>query len=217
MASTIMHIAISNELYKKIKDKININYYDYILGTIAPDISKTINESKKTSHFIDKNSTIININNFLEKYQSTLNNPFNLGYFIHLYTDLLFFRDYYPLFIQDGFFTSTIKKINGDKIKVSKEERKKILYNDYTNLNIQLIDEYNLNLDIFYNDFIKPKTNITEIPIDKLNMLINEAGIIIQQLKTPKEYIIDISSIKSFIDDCVDELYIKLISLGVIK
>jgi len=217
MASTIMHIAISNQLYKKLKDKLNINYYDYILGSIAPDISKTIGESRKISHFIDENNTITNINKFLAKYQNTLNNSFNLGYFIHLYTDILFFRDYYPLFIQDGFFASIIKRTDGSKIKVSKEDRKKMLYNDYTNLNIQIIDEYQLNLDLFYTEFIKPKTNITEIPIDKLNILINEAGMIIQQTKTQKEYIIEISSIKSFINDCIDEIYTQLISLGVIK
>ena len=33
------------------------------------------------------------------------------------------------------------------------------IYNDYTNLNIKLIDEYNLDLKIFYNKL--PQLNIT--------------------------------------------------------
>lgn len=216
MASTIMHMAVADKLYKKIKTNININYYDYILGAIAPDLSKQIGEPRKISHFIDEGTTISNIDKFLRKYQTTLTNSFNLGYFIHIYTDILFFRDYYPLFIQDGFFTSVIKRLDGNVIKVSKEDRKKMLYNDYTNLNTKLIDEYQLNLDIFYNEFKKPNTNIDEIPINKLNLLIEDAGIIIQNLSTTKEYIIDISSIKSFIDDCVEEIYTKLISLEII-
>lgn len=216
MASTIMHIAVADQLYKKINNKLNINYYDYILGSIAPDISKLINESRAISHFFDTTTKLPALDKFLEKYQTTLNNSFNLGYFTHLYTDKLFFRDYYPLFIEDKFISSNVKCLDGSIIKISVDDRKKLLYNDYSNLNSKLIDEYNLNLDLFYNDFIIPKTNITEIPIDKLNLLIDNASIILQNLTTKKEYIIDISSIKSFIDNCTEELYYNLIELNII-
>ena len=91
-----------------------------------------------------------------------------------------------------------------------------MLYNDYTNLNKQLIEEYNLNLDIFYNEFIIPDTTITEIPIHKLNLLIENASIIIQNITPKKEYIIDITTIKSFIDDCVEETYTNLQLLNII-
>lgn len=216
MASTIMHIAVADQLYKKIKDKININYYDYILGTISPDISKLINETKEKSHFLDNDNDIPNIDKFLNKYIDDLNNSFTLGYFIHLYTDKLFYEDYYPLFIEDKFFTSIIKCLDKTTTKVRAEDKTKILYNDYTNLNIQLIEEYNLNLDIFYNEFIIPDTNITEIPIHKLNLLIDNASIIIQNTTKEKECIIDISSIKSFVDDCIEEIYSYLQSLNII-
>lgn len=216
MASTIIHMAIADQLYKKINSNLTLNYYDYILGSIAPDISKTIGESKELSHFLDNSHGIPNIDKFLKKYLNTLNNSFNLGYFIHLYTDRLFFRDYYPLFIQDDFFTANIRRLDGQFIKVNNEDKKKMLYNDYSNLNPLLIDEYQLNLDIFYNEFIMPQTNITEIPIHKLNILIDNASILIQNLNQEKEYIIDISSIKAFIDDSVEEIYTKLISLEVL-
>ena len=217
MASTIIHIAVADQLYHKLKSKIDIHYNDYILGSIAPDISKIVGDTKEISHFLEKVEGIPNIDKFLKKYINTLNNSFNLGYFIHLYTDRLFYRDYYPLFVKNDFFNSTVKCLDGHTIKISKEDKRKLLYNDYSNLNIKLIDEYNLNLDLFYKEFIPPKTNIEEIPTDKLNLLIDAAGIILQNLKQEKEYIIDITSIKSFIDDCVEEIYIKLISLGLIK
>ena len=216
MASTIMHIAVAEELYKKIKDKININYYDYILGSISPDISKIINEQRLKSHFLDNNNGIPNIDKFLDKYKEALNNSFTLGYFIHLYTDILFYEEYYPLFIKDKFFTSIIKCLDKTTISVRHEDKRQMLYNDYTNLNKQLIEEYNLNLDIFYNEFVVPDTTITEIPIHKLNVLIDNASIIIQNITKEKEYIIDIASIKSFIDDCVEEIYIYLIALNII-
>ena len=216
MASTVMHMAIANEIYKRIKDKININYYDYILGTIAPDISKHIGEPRTISHFIDEGNPIPNIDKFLEKYMPTIKKSFNLGYFIHLYADKLFYGDYLPLFIKTDFFSSTIRRLDGEKITMSRTEQQRILYNDYTNLNSLLIDEYQLSLDLFYNEFIIPNTNITEIPVNKLNLLIDNAGIIIQNLNKQKEYMIDITSIKAFIDDCIEEIYLKLISLGVI-
>ena len=217
MASTIMHMAVADQLYKKIKDKININYYEYMLGSISPDISAIINEPKLKSHFLDSNNGIPNIEKFLKKYKKNLSNSFTLGYFIHLYTDKLFYKDYYPLFIEDKFFTSIIKCLDGTTIKVRPEDKRKMLYNDYTNLNKQLIEEYNLNLEILYNEFIIPDTTITEIPIHKLNLLIDNAGIIIQNISIEKEYIIDITSIKSFIDDCIEEIYSYLIAINIIQ
>ena len=216
MASIITHMAVSDKLYKRIKDRLPINYYDYMLGSIAPDISKTIGASKNISHFLDNSRGIPNVDNFLRKYANTLTNSFNLGYFIHLYTDKLFYRDYYPLFIQDDIFYSIVKCLDGSTIKLNLNDRREMLYNDYTNLNAQIIDEYQLILDIFYNEFILPQTNITEIPVDKLNILIDNTSTILQNLNTEKDYIIDISSIKSFIDDTVEEIYTKLISLDLI-
>ena len=216
MASTVMHIAVAEELYKKIKENLDINYYDYILGAIAPDLSKLLNTTRTNSHFLIPNTETIDIDKFLNKYKTYLTNSFTLGYYIHLFTDKLFYEDYYPLFIKDNFLSSVVKTLDNEVLKISKDERKQLLYNDYTNLNISLIEEYNLTLDIFYNEYVKPTTQITEIPIDKLPLLIDNAGIIIQKLKTKKDYILDISSIKAFIDDCVTELYSNLLNLNLI-
>jgi len=213
MASVIMHIAVASQVYKKITDKTNISYYDFILGTIAPDISKQIGQGKMDSHFITENNGIPNIINFLEKYRNSLTNSFNLGYYIHLYTDKIFFEDYFPLFVKDDILKSSVKFLDGDVLDLSLRERTNLLYNDYTNLNLLLIDEYNLDLKIFYNEFRKPITDITEIDCSKLNILIDNMGIIIENSTRDKRYIIEIDSVKSFIDDCSLEIYENLISL----
>lgn len=67
------------------------------------------------------------------------------------------------------------KKVNA----YLKQDEKETIYNDYTDMNIKLIDEYNLYLSLFYEDFDIPNTNINEIPIDKLNILIDRMKIII--------------------------------------
>ena len=49
MASALIHLAVA----KKILEKIHVeNEYEYYLGSIAPDISKQIGQSKDKSHFI---------------------------------------------------------------------------------------------------------------------------------------------------------------------
>ena len=80
MASVIMHIAVASQIYKKINNKTHISCYDYILGSIAPYISKLIGQDYRESHFIEDIIDIPNIIGFLEKYKETLTNSFNLGY-----------------------------------------------------------------------------------------------------------------------------------------
>ena len=64
---------ISHEsLSKQISEKTCKRYYKAILiGTIAPDISKHINETKLKSHFLDNvEDNIPNIDKFLAKYKN---------------------------------------------------------------------------------------------------------------------------------------------------
>ena len=48
MASAIIHISVA----KKINEILHMNEKELFLGTIAPDISKQIGESKDKSHFL---------------------------------------------------------------------------------------------------------------------------------------------------------------------
>ena len=68
MASAIIHIAIA----KCLENKLNIkNKKDYYLGSIAPDISKQIGQTKQKSHFLyDTKEDVPNINMFIQKYQN---------------------------------------------------------------------------------------------------------------------------------------------------
>ena len=89
MASAVIHLAVAKELEKN----LNIKYKkDYYLGAIAPDLAKQIGETKDKSHFIiNSPQDIPNINLFVNKYKKFKKNDFELGYFIHLYTDKLWY------------------------------------------------------------------------------------------------------------------------------
>lgn len=191
MASSIIHMCIAKEVNKTLKIK-DVNML--LLGSIAPDISKHIGQSKIKSHFLT-DGVNIDIESFLKKYSNQLHNPFIMGYYIHLYTDLLW--DKY--FITEIVENETIHLLDGKNVNNDPALYTELIYNDYTNLNVQLIDEYNLDLSLFYNNAVLPDIEMAEIPVSKLPILIDYTGIIIQNTKKNKAYTFDLKQIKAFI------------------
>lgn len=194
MASSIIHICVANEINKKIKKDTK----RLLIGSIAPDISKQVGESRSKSHFYVDNYT--NHLKFLDKYERYLNDDFVLGYYIHLYTDYLWEK----YFITELGTKNLIKKLNGDIVKCNGEMYRLYIYSDYTSLNSQIIDEYELNLAIFYEDIPQIDNIIEEIPMDKINVIIEKMGIIIANSKPRKEFVFDLAAVKKFIDLSVD-------------
>ena len=84
MASSVIHMCVAKEINKV----LNYPENELLLGSIAPDISKHIGQTKTRSHFLIKKDEI-DIDAFLNKYKDKIKEPFIMGYFIHLYTDLL--------------------------------------------------------------------------------------------------------------------------------
>lgn len=206
MASAIIHLCVAKEINKVIK--MDENYL--LLGSIAPDISKQIGETKEISHFLNPalDDDVPMIDKFLEKYRDELVNPFEMGYFIHLLTDKYWFRDYITAYVERYAKDKTTKKLTSAALK-------NLIYNDYTNINIDLIDKYMLPLDIFSNEMELPKSKITEIPVDKLNILIDKMSIIIEESKEDKTFLFDTTDIKIFIENCVKYILKDIQMLGV--
>lgn len=204
MASAVIHLAVAKELEKYLKIE---NKKDYTIGAIAPDIAQQLKIEKTKSHFIyNTKSDIPNIKLFKEKYKNFMSNSFELGYFTHLYTDKLWFDG----FIDSLTYSNSIKLLDGTIIHVPQKEIKELIYNDYTNLNTIIIDKYNIDLSLFYEEYQKPNTSIEEIPIDKLNILIDKMGVIIENSKLEKSYIFDITLIDNFINTCVEKIIKEL-------
>lgn len=207
MASAIIHLAVA----KKLLDYIKVdNKKEYFLGSIAPDISKQIGSSKVSSHFlIQTKQDVPNIKMFINKYPNFITNSFDLGYFIHLYTDKLWF----DTFLENLIYNNSIKLLDGTIIETTKEEMQNMIYSDYTNMNIELIDKYELDLSLFYEEFQIPQTNIIEIPTYRLDILINKMGILIANSKQEKSYTLDITQVENFIDNTCKEIVKKLIEI----
>ena len=210
MASSMIHLVVANEVNKVLKkDKKAI-----LIGSISPDISKQIGETKVLSHFLDDvDGGIPNIEKFLNKYREKLDDDFVMGYYIHLYTDYLWFKYFYPDFIKNEY----IYKLDGIKEKVNEEKITKYFYNDYTNLNIKLIEEYNMDLKIFYEEVPEFNNIISEIPMDKLHIIIDKIGIIIENAKVKKDYVFNFDMVQKFIEDSVNYIISNLKDLDIIK
>ena len=198
MASSIIHMAVANEVNKTLKRNNNA----ILIGSIAPDISKQVGESKLKSHFLDEiDNDIPNISRFLDKYKNNLNDDFVMGYFIHLYTDYLWFK----YFMTEIYKKDVITKLDGTKVKCSTSKMLSMyIYNDYTNMNSQVLDAYDMDLSIFYNELPEFKDIIKEIPMSKLKIIQDQASIIIENSKIKKDYLFNIENIKKFIDTSVD-------------
>lgn len=208
MASSMIHIVVANEI-NKILDR---NNKKLLIGSIAPDIAKLIGMNKKDSHFQDKDDTLPCLDEFLKKYKKDLNDDFVLGYYIHLYTDYLWFKYFEPDFYKNG----VIHKLDGTIENIPPEKKMEYFYNDYTNLNINLIDEYNLDLSIFYEELPKFNNIIKEIPMNKIQIIIDQAGIIIENTKESKSYVFDMDVVNKFIKTSVDYILSNLKDIRVI-
>ena len=209
MASSVIHIVIANEINKKLNRDTN----QLLIGSVAPDISKLVGETRIRSHFLDsKDNSIPNINKFLEKYQSKLDDDFVLGYFIHLYTDYLWFKYFIPEIRNNDYVT----KLDGTIVKCDESTLLKYIYNDYTNLNIRLLDEYNIDIVFLDNDLPNFANIIDEIPMNKINLLIEQISNIIENTKVKKDYIFNINNIETFIQTSIDLIIGKLQELNIL-
>ena len=213
MASAIIHMCIA----KKANEILKRNEKEFLLGSIAPDISRQLGETKVKSHFLKKEeNNVPDIDCFLEKYKNTLkDNTFNLGYYCHLFADMIWFAIFIPKYCKYEY--EEITYLNGDKKNLNRETIVKLLYNDYTNLNIKMIDEYNLDLSLFYEEPPRIESNIEEIPIDKLPNLIEKMGIIIENSKERETIIFNADGICKFIEKTAEDFINSLKELGVIE
>ena len=70
-----------------------------------------------------------------------------------------------------------------------------------------MIRDYNLSLDIFYNEIPKINNIIEEIPMDKLNIVVDEMGRIIKDSKKGQTYMFGIKEVEVFIDLAKEAIY----------
>jgi len=176
MGSAVMHLCIGKNIAKKMN---NSDRKEFILGNLAPDLSKLINQSRYVSHFLkkitinDSEREVPDLDKFIKKYKDRLNEPFIQGYLCHLISDDIWFRDYIP---------NHVVSITEDKQQIllrdiddyiPYDEFKKMMYSDYSKTNQYLFELFKLNLRRFDNMNIEnPK--MEEFEYDEIHRLIEQ-------------------------------------------
>jgi hypothetical protein len=212
MASALIHAAVCNKLNKELKRDTK----SILLGTIAPDISKLVGETKLYSHFLDNEEDgIPNLSRFLERYSKYLDDDFVLGYYIHLYTDYLWFKYFIPEIYNEE--KNMIRKLDGTIINCHGHMAELYIYNDYTNINDNVIKNYKIDLGFLYDKKPVLKDIIKEAHMDKIDILINKVKEIYEKSKERKEYVFDMDNIDNFIKLAVKLIEADLRDLKVIN
>ena len=210
MASSVIHMAVANEINKVIKK----DTHKLLIGSIAPDISKHLGETKVKSHFLDSEDTDIpNIDNFLNKYKDKLDDDFVLGYYIHLYTDYLWFKYFISEIYNEE--NNMKSKLDGSIVKCNGNMLSIYIYNDYTNMNMKLLDEYNMDLSIFYEEIPYLENIIDEIPMNEIKTIVDKTSIIIKNSKEQKDFVFNIENIKKFIERSTELILARLKELNI--
>lgn len=201
MPSTMIHLAAA----KMLEEKHNIiNKNDYYIGSIVTDIGKLINIDREITHYEinkDKPSYI----QFKEKYPNYLKNDFLFGYYVHLYTDSFWDETVIKKLISNN----KVKLLNGNYIEADTDQRRQLVYGDYYNLGLKVIDEYSLDLDIFSNKINDVDIdNFNDFDLSRLQEFINQYSLYITTANNLAEKVFDIDIINNFINNLVDNFEI---------
>lgn len=205
MASAIVHICVAKELSEKMKLLDERQLY---LGAIAPDLSTELNLDRKRSHFVDTDSEYPNIERFIGKYKEHITDPFVMGYFIHIFTDMLWVD-----FLKETVLFDKIYNNKGQSVLIIDKPLKEIIYDDYTSLNATLIDKYDIGLSVFYEEIFLPNPIIEEIPIDKLKVIVDKTSAIIYNASKETQLLLDEKEIIDFINSCAKKISKYLIEM----
>lgn len=211
MASSIIHIAIA----KKVESKLKVSKKEFLLGSIAPDLSKQLGQTKRMSHFLDDGTQIPNLERFLNKYRFDLQDSFVLGYYVHLLGDYFWFKYFIPEIVRDD---TVIKKLDGTIVHCNSNMLQIYIYNDYTNMNKLLIDKYELesDLEMIYEDLPPLKNIIEEIPMNKIDIIVSKTKEIIDNSKIHKDLVFNLENIDRFIDTACTLIIADLEANGLI-
>ncbi|MCX8074704.1 MAG: hypothetical protein N2749_03855 [Clostridia bacterium] len=188
MASYDIHIAVAKR-FLEINDEIRYDENSklhFFLGTIAPDLIASKYISRDECHFDRReNRSYVNIDldYFVDKYSKLFNIPFVLGYYIHLYTDQVFYNEYMNTRIK-----LIEKNVNVFNYKYLIVDSNKIItlaeicstdgiYSDYDMLNDFICKKFSLNfeqLKINFKEIIKSDISEAKLIFENNELNYNE-------------------------------------------
>ena len=145
MPGYVIHLSVAEEYLRK-HNEVKEDYNEFIEGVIFPDSVK----DKSETHY-GPSSSQANLVDFLK--ENELNTSFKRGYFLHLFTDYLFYNKYIDTFSKD-------------------------IYNDYDLLNKGLMEKYKVILPekVKNQVFFKENEELKLLSRELVEKIINEVS-----------------------------------------
>ena len=187
MASFSIHLAIGKRYLEKHNNIKNIK--EYKLGLIAPDLAPNKNETHYTT-YLDKTNLEYYLDNRIQLYNylkdNKVDNDYELGVFIHLITDYIFFAHFFD---KEYIRSIDINIFNND------------LYHSYDNIDNYVKTKYNID----YTGIKEQIDNTIALARKKKNTSYDKGKDILPKDKLDKfiEYVSDID-INKYIKDIID-------------
>jgi hypothetical protein len=191
-----MHICISNILKKKYDYS-----YDFLYGSIMPDILKKAGGDKNKVHYRTNNDySLYEIDRFVKDIVLKEENEYNLGYLAHLIQDKLLAK-----YVNEKIKESKIdnqdyiiyKFDNGSLHK--KQEFLDLIHNEYAFIDNYLINKYELNIDYLTKRILRVNKQENYCDIIKDELRIHDF------LPDTTLKIFSILDIEQYIRECVNE------------
>ena len=194
MGSAVMHLCIGKKVAQKLKVS---DRKEFLIGNLAPDLSKLTNQSKYISHFLKKENVggveheVPDFDKFMRKYRDRLDEPFVQGYLCHLISDDIWFRDYIPNHVMA--ITEDKKQVLLRDIDdyIPYDDFRKIMYSDYSKLNQYLFDLYKVDLKKF-DDMNIEDPKFEEFEFEEIHKLIEQISYYLDYVKDSVEVELEI-------------------------
>ena len=203
MPTFVIHEAIA----KKINEKYNFEELPFLIGSVAPDswhCAKHFgNENRLMFHFQKTDKDLDGYDKFYEKYKNFMDNPFYVGYYIHLLTDVYFKKYVYPKYHYLINSSENIYKYHG-VIKM------------IDLLHYKLIKKYNIEEINNFNEFNMDSILIDEFDMSGLHDDIIYMNKIISTAKEEKEIIKfeditkDVENATTYVLDNLEKIMVKV-------
>lgn len=227
MPSSAIHRCVS----KRVREKLNI-YKDnntslfYELGSVAPDCWKDAlkhndsqlpkHQERHDSHFSTNSENFIeDYDAFYQKYHPTINDPFLVGYFVHLITDNYWRTN---IFLKYFVKNNKIKMLDGTILTLDKEKRKELLAKEKKQMSYQISKYYNLQ-KIRYLSFqeIASLPKMEEVELSVINDTIEFINLEANNNNNHTFKVYNIDNFINGVEACSDFIVDQLIKYKIVK
>lgn len=152
MAGYLIHLAVAAQAAKQLYPHDSTAFNAFCCGALYPDAFS--DEQKDKSHYRpspDRSQlfSLPDLEEFENKYPDFWENPFLYGYYVHLVTDKLFFKEFIQphITVDDSLGDRRIVSKNSSKLgKMKATDARTKLKDDYDRVNAQIVKRYGLEM-----------------------------------------------------------------------